>query len=179
MRASVFVGVSVDGFLARKDGSMDFLAEEEAGPYGFEEFVATIDAHLIGRKTFEWVRGWMRRHQGRWPFEKPVFVLSRAPGRLKIPKGVRCEAIHGTPRRLLDKLARRGFRSVYVDGGKTIQGFLRAGCVDRLIVTRVPILIGAGVPLFGALTHDVRLIHVRTRTLRKRFVQSEYRVLHR
>jgi dihydrofolate reductase len=177
MKVSVFVGASVDGFLARKNDKMDFLAEAEAGPYGFEEFMATIDAHVIGRRTFDWVRGQMRRKASPWPFEKPVFVLSSRPGRLKIPKGATCEAIRGTPGRVVSRLARRGFRSVYVDGGKTIQRFLRAGRVDRLIVNRVPVLIGQGVPLFGALPHDVRLHHVRTRVFRKSFVQTEYRVL--
>jgi dihydrofolate reductase len=179
MKTSVFVGASVDGFIARKNGSVDFLAEEEAGPYGFEQFLETIDAHLVGRRTFDWVRGWMRAHGGRWPFEKPVFVLSGRPARLKIPKGVNCEVMKGTPARVLSRLARRGFRSLYVDGGKTIQAFLRAGRVNRLIVTRVPVLIGDGIPLFGALPHDVRLRHVRTRVLRKRFVQTEYRVVGR
>ncbi len=179
MKVAVFVGASVDGFLARKGGRMDFLAEEEAGPYGFEEFMATVDAHVIGRKTFDWVCRSMRQHAGGWPFDKPVFVLSRRPGRLRIPKGAKCEVIRGTPGHVISLLARRGFRSIYVDGGTTIQGFLRAGRVDRLIVTRVPVLIGAGIPLFGSIPHDLRLQHVRTRVIRRRFVQTEYRVLGR
>lgn len=179
MKASVFVGVSVDGFLARKNGNMDFLAQEEAGPYGFEEFMATVDAHLVGRRTFDWVRSWMRAHSTHWPFDRMVFVLSRHPDRLRIPKDVKCEAISGTPGRVISQLARRGYRSLYVDGGQTIQEFLRAGRIDRLIVTRVPVLIGDGIPLFGTLPRDVRLRHVRTVTLRRKFVQSEYRVLRR
>jgi dihydrofolate reductase len=179
MKTSVFVGASVDGFLARKNGDMDFLSEAEGVPHGFEEFQATIDAYVMGRRTFDWIRGWMRRHENRWPFDKPVFVLSRSPSRVKIPSGARCERLQGRPKRVCAALARRGYRSLYVDGGRTIQEFLRAGCVDRLIVTRVPVLIGGGVPLFGALSHDVRLQHVKTRVIRQRFVQTEYRVRRR
>jgi dihydrofolate reductase len=179
MKTSVFVGTSVDGFIARKDGSLDFLSAGESGSNGFEEFVATIDAHVIGRKTFDWARGWLRDHPGQWPFEKPVFVLTRRPGRLRIPKGVTCEVITGTPRRVISILARRGFRHLYVDGGQTIQGFLRAGSIDRLTITKVPVLIGEGIPLFGDLPHDVRLKHIRTKVYPKGLVQTEYRVLPR
>jgi len=177
MKISVFVGTSVDGFIARRDGSLDFLAVGEGGANGFEEFVATIDVHVIGRKTFDWARGWLREHPRQWPFAKPVFVLTRHPGRLKIPKGAKCEAITGTPRQVIALLARRGFRHLYVDGGLTIQGFLRAGRIDRLTITKVPVLVGEGIPLFGSLPHDIRLKHVRTKVYPKGLVQTEYRVL--
>ena len=179
MKTSVFVGTSVDGFIARRDGSLDFLAVGEGGANGFEEFVTTIDAHVIGRKTFDWACGWLREHPGQWPFEKPVFVLTRHPRRLRIPKDAKCESITGTPQQVIAILARRGFRHLYVDGGVTIQGFLRAGRVDRLIVTRVPVLIGEGIPLFGTLPHDVRLKHIKTKVYPKGLVQTEYRVLPR
>ncbi|HYB79475.1 MAG TPA: dihydrofolate reductase family protein [Thermoplasmata archaeon] len=179
MKTSVFVGASVDGFIARENGSLDFLMMGENLDNGFEAFVATIDAQVIGRKTFDWARGWLRGHPGQWPFEKPLFVLTRHPQRLSIPNGVTCEVLNGTPQQVVSHLGRRGFRHLYVDGGKTIQGFLRAGRVDRLIVTRVPVLIGEGIPLFGALPHDVRLKHIRTKVYRKGLVQTEYRVLPR
>jgi len=175
----VFVGTSVDGFIARKDGSLDFLSAGEGGSNGFEEFVASIDAHVIGRKTFDWACGWLREHPNHWPFEKPVFVLTRHPGRLRMPKDAKCEIAAGTPRQVVSRLARRGFRHLYVDGGVTIQGFLRAACIDRLTITKVPVLIGEGIPLFGKLPHDVRLKHVRTKVYRNGLVQSEYRVLPR
>ena len=175
----MFVGTSVDGFIARRDGSLDFLSVGESESNGFEEFMATIDAHVIGRKTFDWARGWLREHPGQWPFEKPVFVLTRHPGQLRIPKAAKCEAITGTPRQVIAILARRGFRRLYVDGGVTIQGFLRAGQIDRLTITRVPVLIGEGIPLFGDLPRDVRLKHIRTKVYPKGLVQTEYRVLPR
>jgi dihydrofolate reductase len=88
--------------------------------------------------------------------------------------GAKLEAMAGEPAEVLSRLETTGVRHVYVDGGATIQAFLRAGLVDRLIVTDVPVLIGEGIPLFGRLAQDVRLRHVRTKTLRGGLVQSEY-----
>ena len=173
MKISVFVGTSVDGFIARPDDTLDFLSVRGAGPNGYEEFVATVDVHVIGRRTFETVLGF-----DAWPYgKKPVIVLTNHPRTLKPPKGANCEAMAGSPGQIVTRLAKRGFRHIYVDGGKTIQKFLRAGLVQRLVVTRVPVLIGDGIPLFGDLERDVRLKHVTTRVIRGGLVQTEYRVL--
>lgn len=109
MQLSAFCGVSVDGFLARPDDALDFLAA-------------------------------------------------------------------GEPAEIQRQLAARGFRHAYVDGGITIQRFLAAGWLDRMVITRVPVLIGAGVPLFGPLPGDIQLRHVATRSLPAGLVQSEYRI---
>lgn len=177
MRMSVFVGTSLDGFIARKNGSLDFLPSVGADPNGYLEFLATIDACVIGRKTYEWVLDWMRRTHGPWPYEKPVFVLTRKPSRVRIPKPVKCEVWNCSPKRAAALLEKRGFRHVYVDGGRTIQAFLRAGLIQRIIVNRYPVLIGQGVPLFGELPHDIRLRHVSTKAYPKGLVKSEYEVV--
>ena len=80
------------------------------------------------------------------------------------------------PQHLVEQLAAQGATHLYVDGGKTIQGFMKAGLIDELTITRVPILIGTGIPLFGPLSHDVRLTHIATRQFENGFVQSNYRV---
>jgi dihydrofolate reductase len=82
----------------------------------------------------------------------------------------------GEPREIVARLDAQGVRHAYVDGGVTIQRFLRAGLIQRLIVTRVPVLIGQGIPLFGALDADVPLRHVATRSYASGLVQSEYAV---
>ncbi len=174
MQTSVFVGVSVDGFIARTNGELDFLDAGGSEPHGFEEFIATVDTHVIGRKTFETVLGF-----GAWPYgEKPVVVLSSRPLDLSLAasRGGRVEQMTGPPADIVSALSGRGARHAYVDGGVTIQGFLRAGMVSRLILTRVPILIGSGVPLFGTLLSDVALRHVATKTFRGGLVQTEYEV---
>lgn len=171
VQASVFVGVSVDGFLARADGALDFLHAGGAEPHGYEEFIASVDALVIGRKTFETVLGF-----GSWPYgDRPVFVLSGRPLSPTPPDAI-VERVVGTPAAILDTIGKRGLRHVYVDGGITIQQFLTAGLVQRLIVTRVPVLIGSGIPLFGPLQKDILLRHVATRTFAGGLVQTEYAV---
>jgi dihydrofolate reductase len=169
MRTSVFVGTSLDGFIARANGDFDFLDEGGGEPHGYDEFMATVDALVIGRKTFETVLAFEQ-----WPYgKKPVFVLSTRPLPPAPPEAV-VEHLSGEPAEIWSQLAARGIQHIYVDGGITIQRFLRAGLVQRLIVTRVPVLIGQGIPLFGALPHDVILRHVATRQYAGGLVQSEY-----
>jgi dihydrofolate reductase len=168
--ASVFVGVSVDGFLARPDGALDFLPEGGGEPHGYEQFTAGVDALVIGRKTFETVRAFPE-----WPYgSQRVVVLSGGPLALPSLREGSVERMAGTPAQILERLSAQGLGQVYVDGGLTIQGFLRAGLVRRLVVTRVPVLIGQGIPLFGALPADVILRHVATRSYASGLVQSEY-----
>lgn len=171
MKASVFVGISVDGFLARPDGALDFLPEDGGEPHGYEAFMASVDVLVFGRKTYETVLSF-----GSWPYGgKAVAVLSSRP-LAPAPDGANVLHLAGEPAAILADLEARGFRHAYVDGGLTIQAFLRAGLIQRLIVTRVPVLIGQGIPLFGPLPADLRLHHVGTRTYPSGLVQSEYAV---
>src|SRR5256712_1218903 len=172
MTVSVFVGASVDGFIARPDGALDFLPPGGGEPHGYDEFIASVDAIVIGRKTFEKVLTF-----GAWPYgDKRVVVLSSRPVELSAAGGGVVEQMAGPPAEIVSQLAARGAHHLYVDGGITIQRFLRAGLIQRLIITRVPVLIGAGVPLFGALPRDVRLHHVATRHYASGLVQNEYHV---
>ena len=172
MQASVFVGTSLDGFIARVDGGLDFLPPGGGEPHGYDEFIATVDALVIGRKTFETVLTF-----DAWPYgPKPVFVLSTRT-LARAPRGAVVERLSGEPTEVVSQLEARGIRHVYVDGGITIQRFLQAGLIQRLIVTRVPVLIGAGIPLFGPLPRDIVLRHVETRQYASGLVQSEYVVL--
>jgi dihydrofolate reductase len=164
MKASVFVGTSLDGFMARIDGSLDFLPPGGGEPHGYDEFMATVDALVIGRNTYETVLAF---HP--WPYgKKRVFVLTT---------GALVERMSGAPVDIVSQLSRRGIEHIYVDGGITIQRFLQAGLIQRLIVTRVPVLIGSGIPLFGPLQQDVPLKHVATRQYASGLVQSEYEIL--
>ena len=172
MTASVFIGTSVDGFIARKNDELDFLPEDGGEPHGYTEFIASVDAIVIGRKTFEKVLTF-----GSWAYgKKRVVVLSSRPVDLSVVRGGVVEQMAGDPAEIVSQLAARGVHNLYIDGGVTIQRFLRAGMIQRLIITRVPVLIGEGVPLFGALPHDVRLRHVATRSYPSGLVQSEYEV---
>ena len=172
MRGSVFVGVSVDGFMARPDGRFDFLPEGGGEEHGYTEFIASVDALVIGRKTYEVVLAFPEWAYGK----KPVYVLSSKP-LAPAPEGAVVERLEGDPREVAAQLDARGVRHAYVDGGETIQAFLRAGLIQRLIVTRVPVLVGEGIPLFGATGRDVALRHVETRSYASGLVRSEYEVL--
>lgn len=169
VEASVFVGTSLDGFIARADGALDFLSAGGSESHGYEEFLATVDALVMGRHTYETVLGF-----GTWPYgDKPVIVLSTRPLGTA-PAGAVVERMAGSPVDVVSQLGARGIRHIYVDGGITIQRFLQAGLVHRLIITRVPVLIGSGIPLFGPLPRDLALTHVATRQFASGLVQSEY-----
>ena len=172
MRVSVFIGTSVDGHIARLNDGLDFLPPDGGEPHGYDEFMAGIDALVLGRKTFETVLAFPA-----WPYgDKRVVVLSSKPLDLSAARGV-VEQMAGSPAEIVARLVADGVRHVYVDGGVTIQGFLRAGLVQRLIITRVPVLIGEGIPLFGALPHDIRLRHIATQSYASGLVKTEYEVV--
>ncbi len=170
MKLSVFCGVSVDGFLARPDHSLDFLETGEQEPHGFEEFYDSVDVVVIGRKTFEVVLTF-----GKWFYgKKQVIVLSSRPLDLSTVEGGVVEQMLGEPSEIVERLKARDFKHAYIDGGNTIQRFLTAGLIDRLVITRVPVLIGAGISLFAPIPGDIHLRHLATRSFPGGLVQSEY-----
>jgi len=172
MKGSVFVGTSLDGFIARPKGELDWLPPGGGEEHGYEAFVASVDALVIGRHTYETVLAF-----DAWPYgSKPVFVLSTRPLRPPPPEAA-VTHLSGDPSEIAASLSARGIRHAYIDGGITVQRFLRAGLIQRLIVTRVPVLIGAGIPLFGPTGRDIHLRHIATRQYASGLVQSEYEVL--
>jgi len=172
MMVSVFIGTSLDGYIARPNGEFDFLPAGGGEPHGYDEFIASVDTLVIGRKTFETVLAFPD-----WPYgNKRVVILSSRPLDLSAVRNGVVEQMAGPPAEIVAKLAASGAHHLYVDGGITIQEFLRAGLVQRLIITRVPVLIGEGIPLFGALPRDVQLQHVATQQYPSGLVKSEYRI---
>ncbi len=171
MRASVFIATSLDGFIARPNGDLDWLPPGGGEPHGYDEFVATVDALVIGRKTFETVLGF-----GVWPYgERPVIVLSSRT-LASAPQGAVVERMSGAPAEIVSQLTARGIQHLYVDGGITIQRFLQVGLIQHLTITRVPVLLGAGIPLFGVTGRDILLKHITTRHYESGLVQSEYTI---
>jgi dihydrofolate reductase len=174
-QASVYIATSLDGFIARSDGSLDWLdaaaaTVPENEDCGYKVFMDSIDVLIMGRGTYEKVLSF-----GGWPYTKPVIVLSHAP--ISFPEALPDTVSHSseTPAALLRRLESEGIHHVYVDGGKTIQGFLAAGLIDDLILTRIPILLGDGIPLFAG-GKDIPLTHVSTTATNFGFVQSTYTV---
>jgi len=181
MKASVYIATTLDGFIARENGGLDWLpgsdgnmpVEAENEDYGFNSFLQSIDVLVMGRNTYEFAV-----NQGAWPYEnKQVIVLSSTLRRLAdgVPNTV--ELRSESPNVLYENLMKAGARHLYVDGGKTIQGFLSYDLIDEIIITRIPVMIGVGIPLFGPLKKDKKLKHVETKAYKNGFVQSKYRII--
>jgi len=171
----VFVGTSLDGFIARENGDFDWLvaAGDALGETGYDEFFASVDALVVGRATFDTVSGFPD-----WPYTgKRVLVLSRTLVRSFDAESAPDTTAHATLDDVIATLVAEGRRRVYVDGGRTIQSFLRAGLIREITITRAPVLLGSGIPLFGPLDADVHLRHVGTRELGAGFTQSSYEVV--
>ena len=174
MKVSVFIATSLDGFIARRDGSLDWLdVPEHNEDYGYAAFMDTVDAIVMGRNTYDVVLG-----LGPWPYgNTPVIVPTRRP--LEAPNGFAdsVEATALTPSELVAELQARGVEHIYVDGGRTIQSFLAEGLIDRLTITTIPALIGDGIRLFGPTEKDIQLRHVDTIAYTNGLVQSTYDVI--
>lgn len=151
----VFIATSVDGFIAREDGSLDWLpAALEGEDYGYAALVDSVDGIIMGRSTYETVLGF-----GEWPFSKPVVVLSRTLSASDVPVALResVQVSNLAPSTLVATLREQGWKHAYIDGGQTIRSFMEAGEVSELTLTRIPILLGSGRPLFGPLPESMLL----------------------
>ncbi|WP_417388712.1 dihydrofolate reductase family protein [Gimesia sp.] len=180
MKTSIYIATSLDGFIARKDGALDWLpgidsTDTPGGEdYGYHEFMDSIDVLIMGRKTFETVLSF----DTDWPYgNKRMVILSSQPVSIPSDLSDRVESSAMNPIKLIEKLSADGFQHAYIDGGITIQSFLNAGLIDELIITRVPVLIGSGISLFGTLEADIRLQHLQTQSYPNGLVQSRYRRL--
>lgn len=171
-----YMGVSVDGYIADSNNSLEWLnriSNPEESDFGFADFMDSIDAVLMGRNTYETVLSF-----GNWPYQKPVFVLSTTL--TQIPQQLRgkVELLTGPPRQIVVMLHERGHEDIYVDGGKVVQCFLSERLLDELTLTRIPILLGGGVSLFGNLEVPIELNHEETTIFDNGLVKSRYTILH-
>lgn len=170
----VYIATSIDGYIADRNGGLEWLnivPNPEHKDLGFTDFMNRIDALVMGRTTFETVVGF----GGEWPYSKPVFVLSTTMG--KVPEAFKdkAEVVKGTPVKVTEQLNKRGFNRLYIDGGKTIQSFLREDMIDELIITRIPILLGGGFPLFADLPQEMEFEHLKSELLLNALTQDSYR----
>lgn len=171
MKTIVYIGTSLDGFIARKDGNIDWLVQfaNDEAIHAYEDFISRIDAIVIGRGTFEKALSFPD-----WPYNKKVFVLSTSIK--KIPAAVlgKITVLSMKPGELPGYLSAQGFSSVYIDGGNVIQDFLKEDLVDELIISTAPVLIGSGIPLFGYLDADLPFRHLSTASYSNGLVRSYY-----
>lgn len=174
MTCTAFIATSLDGFIARTNGGIDWLAavEREGEDYGYADFMATVDVLVMGRSTFETVVDFPE-----WPYgDIRVAVLTHRP--LTVPGRLqdKVTVLALEPAAVVEHFRQLGAAHLYVDGGKTIQSFLAAGHLDRLVISQIPVLLGEGIPLFGPLPADMRLLHLETKSFPSGLVQSTYEV---
>ena len=182
MNCSVFIGVSGDGFIADRDGGVDWL--EEAGAsgvdmageddMGFQQFLAGVDCLIMGRKCMEKISSFNLSDE-QWPYgDRKIVVLSRT--HQVVPENLEGKMTlwnRGIPE-LLEQLETQGYSSAYIDGGMTIRSFLELGLIDEMTLSYAPLLIGSGVPLFGGLERKVELYNAKVKAYPNDFVQVGY-----
>ncbi|MBC8045815.1 MAG: dihydrofolate reductase [Fimbriimonadaceae bacterium] len=170
----VYIATSLDGYIAREDGSIDWLMEipnPDNSDYGFSIFLERIDGIVMGRNTFETVLGF-----NEWPYpkSKPIFVLSNSlnvvPGNLS----AKVEIVKGELKSIIESLKHKGMNDLYIDGGKTIQSFLKEDLIDEITITKIPILLGSGIPLFSKNNLELKFEHAETVVHNNILVKSKY-----
>jgi dihydrofolate reductase len=171
MKIRVFIGTSLDGYIAKEDGNIEWLEQFATGEVvqSYKEFIGLIDAVVIGRGTFEKVLSFPQ-----WPYQRKVFLLSNSI--TKIPESLtdKVTIVSMPPKSLLQYLDRKGFENIYIDGGKVIQAFLKEDLVDELIISKAPVLLGGGIPLFGFLAQHLEFKHLQTVVYDNGLVRSYY-----
>ena len=168
----VYIAASIDGYIATPDGGVEWLNEipnPDQSDFGWSEFILGIDAILMGRNTFEKVLTF-----GDWPYQKPVFVLTTSLNKLPETLSGKAEIITGRIQEVITKLNQQGYINIYVDGGKLIQSFLAEDLIDELIITRIPIILGKGIPLFRELEQSLNFFHKKTEIFNDSLVKSHY-----
>lgn len=170
----VYIATSLDGYIATKDGGIDWLHDipnPDQSDFGFAEFMNSIDALIMGRNTFEKVLTF-----GQWPYAKKVFVLSNTLTQVPEHLTNKVEIVSGPLGGVMETLQNRGLQNFYIDGGRVIQSFLKESLIDELIVTTIPILLGDGIPLFGTMEQQTKLTHVKTTIYNDSLVKSHYKI---
>ncbi len=178
MEYSVYIATSIDGFIATPDGGIDWLMEYSAdakikGEFSYEQFISSIDVLIMGRNTFEKVLTF-----GEWPYEgTPLIVLSTTLTEVPADLQGKAETFNGSLEELDQLLTKREYKRAYIDGGRTVQSFLNEGLVSDLTLTRIPVILGGGISLFGTSDLPIKLNHEKTETNSVGFVMSRYRVI--
>ena len=169
----VFTARSLDGFIADKNGGLDWLQSipnPDNNDMGYVAFTSQIDAIIMGRNTFEMVCSF----DCDWPYSKPVFVMSTTLELLPEEYNDKAEIVKGSLTEILAFVHKKGFNRLYIDGGSTVQGFLKEDLIDELIITTIPILLGGGAPLFTELPNELEFELIKSEVFLNQIVQSHY-----
>ena len=172
MSVFIYVGKSLDGFIAGKDGDLQWLNDipnPENSDFGFSAFMERIDAVVMGRRTFEAGQSF-----GTWIYTRPVYVVSTILDRLPPEYDGKAQILNLKPAQIIEELGDRGYKNLYIDGGLVIQSFLAEDLIDEMIITTVPVLLGDGIPLFTNQAQQLKFRHVDTEILACHLVKTHY-----
>jgi len=169
----VFIARSLDGYIADNNGGIDWLhsiPNPDNLDMGYGDFIKKVDAIVMGRVTFETVCSF----DIEWPYSIPVFVMSRTVDSIPEKYQDKVELVKGSISEILETIHKKGYNKLYIDGGATIQGFLKEDLIDELIITTIPVLLGGGYPLFSDLSAELKFEHLKTEVFLDEIVQSHY-----
>ncbi len=170
---SVFIATSLDGYIADKNGGLEWLdtiPEINQIDTGYDAFIDEIDALLMGRVTFETVCGF----DIEWPYKKTVFVLSNSLNELPEKLKDKVQLINGSLSEVLHIIHQKGYKRLYIDGGRLIQSFLKEDLIDEMIITVIPILLGGGTPLFSELSQELEFECKESKLYLEKIVQNRF-----
>lgn len=170
----VFIAKSLDGYIAGKNGELDWLhaiPNPDNIDMGFMPLMEEIDAIVMGRTTFDVVCGF----GGPWPYSKHVFVLSNSLKAVAEGLVEKVSILKGRPEEILEKIYQTAHYKLYIDGGRTVQDFLRADLIDELRITTIPVLLGGGFPLFGELPKAMEWELIESKVFLNQLVQDSYK----
>jgi dihydrofolate reductase len=174
MKNSVFIATSLDGYIADKEGNIDWLhaiPNPNQIDMGYKEFISSIDAIVMGRNTFETVCGFDMD----WPYVIPVFVLSNSLEKIEDKYSDKVFLVKGSLNNILTEIHNKGFKNLYIDGGTTIQNFLKENLIDEMTITTIPTLLGGGTPLFKQLEKSQSFECFHSEIFLNKVVQSKFR----
>ncbi|MCU4338005.1 dihydrofolate reductase family protein [Acinetobacter dispersus] len=169
----VYIATSLDGYIADKNNQLDWLheaASSDQSDFGFSEFLERIDAIIMGRNTLDTVLSF----GGEWPYQKPVFILSNTL--TDVPPELKGKVYleKGSLKDIVARLNKNGYINLYVDGGITIQNFLKEDLIDEMIISTIPTLLGGGKSLFCDLKKPLKFQYLKTEVYQDSIVKNYY-----
>ncbi len=171
---SVYIATSLDGYIADKNGGIEWLDSipiPENEDMGYYKFTNDIDALVMGRTTFETILGF----DVDWPYKKPVFVLSTSLNEIPESHKGKAHLVKGTLPEILEQIHNKGCLRLYIDGGITIQNFLKEDLIDEMIITVFPVPLGGGTPLFSELPKALEFELIGTKVYVDQLVQHHFK----
>lgn len=184
MKCSVFIATSADGYIATLGGNVDWLhtsGDQEADmsdspDMGFNDFISSVDCMVMGRKCMETLSSFNLTPE-QWPYGNiKIYALSHSLTQAPVSLRDKVEMYSGDIGDLINKLESEGYEHAYIDGGTTITSFLNRQLINEMIITKAPVILGGGIPLFGKVAQPIKLTSAFARVYPNDYIQVKYTV---